>query len=194
MSFIHPPPPRYRTAALVLKCIIETMRQGIEVRFFLNRGMTSVPFHSGGRRGVGGAVTQRSLPLQPLPRHLPPPTKLHLLLAHSLLLCGEYLECITVSDQLLSALDPAMDAGQVTLEAGLPIPSVVSMVTWLQGLFIRGSALQCEGRPGDGQQCYQRWESHHMCYIYICVSGVLCAHAQNTEDYKCSTSPSAEFS
>ncbi|KAL5457203.1 hypothetical protein EMCRGX_G034448 [Ephydatia muelleri] len=99
---------------------------------------------------------------EPLLHHLHSPTQLHLLLAHSLLSCGEYTECQVVASRLASAMSPSISSvdvsvitGEVVLQ-GLPAPFAVSVVTLLQSVFVRGCALQCERNLVDAQQCYQR--------------------------------------
>ena len=63
-----------------------------------------------------------------------------------------------VADQLISALDPSIPAegGGPAMSEGVLQGSVVSMVTLLQSIFIKGCALQCEGQAEGAQQCYQR--------------------------------------
>ena len=138
------------------------------------RGKDSAPtifFCRRGRgRGEGGgdcsgeccsSINKGSFP-QPLLHHLHSPTQLHLLLAHSLLSCGEYSECQVVASRLASAMSPSISSvdvsgitGEVVLQ-GLPAPFAVSVVTLLQSVFVRGCALQCKRNLVDAQQCYQR--------------------------------------
>ena len=99
---------------------------------------------------------------EPRPHHFHSPAKLHLLLAHSLLSCGEYSECQAVADRLASAMSPSissMDVDAITAEVvlqAMPAPRAVSMVTLVQSIFVRGCALLCERNLGDAQWCYQR--------------------------------------
>lgn len=96
------------------------------------------------------------------PQHLPSTTKLHLLLAHSLLSCGEYTECQVVADRVISAMNPTiavMDVDHITSEnvlQGFPVPWPDHAVTLLRTLFIKGCALQYNKNPGGAQRCYQQ--------------------------------------